>query len=174
MSRKIKQAWIGEIEDTPLGTIWTAVSAKGLVAVSLWDDRERFEAEVEKLTDSTPIYEPERITVAAQIRQYLNKERQKFDLEIDWSIMTPFQELALRAVVGVEYGRTATYADIARQIGKPKAVRAVGRANATNPMPLVIPCHRILGSDGKLHGFSAPGGLETKAGLLQMEGSWLI
>lgn len=167
--------WMGALDETPLGTLWTAVSEQGLVAVSLWPERERFEAQVAKLTGQTPIDEPERVTaVTKQLREYLNVERKVFDLTIDWSVMTPFQTLALRAVFGVAYGRTQTYADIAQQIGKPKAVRAVGRANATNPMPLVIPCHRILGSDGKLHGFSAPGGLETKAWLLRMEGSWLI
>ncbi len=59
-------------------------------------------------------------------------------------------------------------ADIAQQLGKPNAVRAVGRANATNPMPVVIPCHRVLGADGRLHGYSAPGGVETKARLLRL------
>ena len=63
---------------------------------------------------------------------------------------------------------------VAAQIGKPKAVRAMGRANATNPMPIIIPCHRVLGSDGKLHGYGGPGGLETKAWLLKLEGAWLL
>ena len=175
MGKQVKQTWMGTIEDTPLGTIWTAVSEQGLVAVDLWDDRARFEADVKKLTGCVPVLAPERVTaVTAQLHQYLNKKRETFDLPIDWSVMTPFQETALRVVVGIGYGRTLTYQDVARKIGKPKAVRAVGRANAANPMPLVIPCHRVLGSDGKLHGFSAPGGLETKAWLLRMEGSWLI
>ncbi len=175
MKKQSKKSWMGAIEGTPLGTIWTAVSPQGLIAVSLWPDRTQFEAKIIKLTGSAPIFQPEKVTaVTAQIREYLNQKRQVFDLALDWSIMTPFQTLALKAVYEVGYGRTATYAQIAAQIGKPKAVRAVGRANATNPMPLVIPCHRILGSSGKLHGFSAPGGLETKAWLLRMEGSWLI
>lgn len=88
--------------------------------------------------------------------------------------MMPFQQEALQVVSEIDYGRTRTYGDIARQLGKPKAVRAVGRANATNPMPIIIPCHRVLGADGRLHGFSAPGGVETKAWLLRLEGSWLI
>ncbi len=69
---------------------------------------------------------------------------------------------------------TLTYADVAQQIGQPKAVRAVGRANATNPMPIIIPCHRVLGSDGRLHGYGGPGGLDTKAWLLRLEGAWLL
>ena len=175
MSKQVKPTWMGMVEDTPLGRIWTAVSEQGLVAVDLWGDRARFEAQVMKLTGAVPMMEPERVTaVTTQLRQYLNKEREQFDVPIDWSVMTPFQETALRVVVGIGYGRTLTYQDVARLIGKPKAVRAVGRANATNPIPLVIPCHRVLGSDGKLHGYGAPGGLETKAWLLRLEGSWLI
>lgn len=167
--------WMGIIEESPLGRIWTAVSAEGLVAVSLWDDQEKFVSQVQKLTGTSPLFDQERVTaVTSQIQQYLHQERREFTLPIDWSVLTPFQGVALRVVFGIEYGRTLTYRDVAQQIGKPKAVRAVGRANATNPMPLVIPCHRVLGSDGKLHGFSAPGGLETKAWLLRIEGSWLI
>ncbi len=175
MGKNVKQTWMGTVEETPLGRIWTAVSEQGLVAVDLWDDRARFEAQVQKLTGAVPVFAPERVTaVAAQTHEYLHQERTDFDLPIDWSVLTPFQAKALRVVHGIEYGRTLTYRDVARKIGQPKAVRAVGRANAANPMPLVIPCHRVLGSDGKLHGFSAPGGLETKAWLLRMEGSWLI
>jgi methylated-DNA-[protein]-cysteine S-methyltransferase len=117
----------------------------------------------------------EKIAAAAgQIGAYLRREREAFDLQIDWSVLTPFQELALRAVFAIPYGQLSSYGEIARQIGKPRAVRAVGRANATNPMPIVIPCHRVLGSDGKLHGYGAPGGLETKAWLLRLEGNRLI
>jgi methylated-DNA-[protein]-cysteine S-methyltransferase len=170
-----KQTWMGTLEKSPLGRIWTAVSPNGLVAVDLWDDTERFAAMVTKLTGTPPEFDPERVTaVTRQLHEYLYQKRTTFDLPIDWSVMTPFQETALRVVYEIGYGRTLTYRDVAEKIGKPKAVRAVGRANATNPIPLVIPCHRVLGSDGKLHGFSAPGGLETKAWLLRMEGSWLI
>jgi methylated-DNA-[protein]-cysteine S-methyltransferase len=170
-----RQTWMGAVEESPLGRIWTAVSADGLVAVSLWDDRERFIVEVTKLAGQPPIYEPERVTaVTSQIHEYLHQKRSEFSLTIDWSVMTPFQATVLRVVQGIAYGRTRTYRDVAEQINKPKAARAVGRANATNPMPLVIPCHRVLGSDGKLHGFAAPGGLETKAWLLRLEGSWLV
>jgi methylated-DNA-[protein]-cysteine S-methyltransferase len=167
--------WMGDIPHTPLGAIWTAVSPNGLVAVSLWGERARFEAEVKRLTGHTPVYAPEAVTaVLDQITAYLHKERREFDLPIDWSALMPFQTMALRAVCEIAYGRTRTYRDIAAQIGRPTAARAVGRANATNPMPLVIPCHRVLGADGKLHGYGAPGGLETKAWLLRLEGSWLL
>jgi len=86
-------------------------------------------------------------------------------LKIDWSILSSdFQRDALRAVFSIPYGETRTYADIAALIGHPQAFRAMGRANATNPMPLVIPCHRVIGTDGKLHGYGGKGGLKPRLG----------
>lgn len=170
-----KNVWMGTLDGTPLGHIWVAVNEVGLVAVDLWGDRGRFEQQVEALTGCVPVLGDDRVTaVTTQLDEYLQKQRTLFTVPIDWSVMTPFQQTVLQAVAAVEYGRLQTYADIAQTIGKPKAVRAVGRANATNPMPIIIPCHRILGSNGKLHGYSAPGGLETKAWLLRLEGSWLL
>ncbi|MCB8967743.1 MAG: methylated-DNA--[protein]-cysteine S-methyltransferase [Ardenticatenaceae bacterium] len=162
---------MGTLAETPLGEIWVANSDAGLVAVDLWGDRERFVRLVARLTGTQPLMAAERVTaVTTQLDEYFRQQRQEFDLPLDWSVMTPFQEAALRAVAAVGYGRVSTYAQIAQRIGKPKAVRAVGRANGSNPMPIIIPCHRILGSDGKLHGYGAPGGLETKAWLLRLEG----
>ena len=84
-------------------------------------------------------------------------------------ILTGFQRLALQATFAIPYGRTATYAEIASQLGNPRLARAVGRAEATNPMPLVLPCHRVLGTDGKLHGYGGPGGIGMKEWLLALE-----
>jgi methylated-DNA-[protein]-cysteine S-methyltransferase len=176
MAVKVKnQTWIGEREVPYFGEIWTAVSENGIVAVSLWNERELIEAEVVKLTGLSPAYNPEKTAPALdQLDEYFHKQRHDFDLPLDWSVMTSFQQTALRAVYAIPYGKTLTYADVAAQIGQPKAVRAMGRANATNPMPIIIPCHRVLGSDGKLHGYGGPGGLETKAWLLRLEGAWLL
>lgn len=167
--------WIGELCDTYLGDIWVAQSKTGLAAVSLWGNKERFTEQVNKLTGSQSAYAPEQVSIVTQqLAEYLNGERRQFEVAIDWALMTQFQQDVLHAVCDIEYGRTRTYGDIARELMKPKAMRAVGRANATNPMPIIIPCHRVLGSDGRLHGYSAPGGIETKARLLRLEGSWLI
>lgn len=175
MSGTNKRAWTGELSDTYLGEIWAAQSEVGLVAVSLWGNKAQFSEQVQSVTGSEPIYAADRLeSVTRQLKEYLNGERRRFDVQIDWSVMTPFQQDVLKLVCEIKYGRTLTYGDIARQLGKPKAVRAVGRANATNPMPIIIPCHRVLGADGRLHGYSAPGGVETKARLLRLEGSWLI
>jgi methylated-DNA-[protein]-cysteine S-methyltransferase len=174
-AKEKKQTWMGKRDVPYFGQIWTAVSENGLVAVSLWNERERIEAEVVKLTGSSPEYNHEKVAPALdQLDEYFNQQRRQFDLPLDWSVMTPFQQTALRAVYAIPYGKTLTYADVAAQIGKPKAVRAMGRANATNPMPILIPCHRVLGRDGKLHGYGGPGGLETKAWLLRLEGAWRL
>jgi len=167
--------WMGELNDTPLGEIWAAQSTNGLVAASLWGDKVRFNKMIRKLLGVDAVYAPEQLEIVTnQLTEYFNKQRRRFEFPIDWSVMTPFQRETLLVVYDIEYGHTRTYGDIARQLGKPKAVRAVGRANATNPMPIIIPCHRVLGADGRLHGYSAPGGVETKAWLLRLEGSWLI
>lgn len=169
---------IGVLEESPVGAIRVAAGELGLVSVSLWDDAARFAADAGRLagdavyaaTPPGPI-----VTLAlAQLAEYLRGERRDFDLPIDWSIMKPFQRTALELVCAVPYGRTTTYGAIAQALGRPGAMRAVGQANATNPLPIIIPCHRVLGADGKLHGYGARGGLETKAWLLRLEGSWLL
>ena len=94
-----------------------------------------------------------------------------FTLVIDWTVLRPFQQAVLQATYEIPYGETRTYKEIAERIGRPRAARAVGRAEATNPMPLVIPCHRVIGVDGKLHGYGLAEGVKTKEWLLKMEGA---
>jgi methylated-DNA-[protein]-cysteine S-methyltransferase len=165
--------YIGEAADTPLGNLWVAISTRGLVAVEFQIDQQTFTRHVSKLTGSRiALIAPDTNKTApalAQIMEYLSGERRHFDLPIDWSLMTPFQSQALHLTFGIPYGETTTYREIAARLGNPRAARAVGRAQATNPMPLVIPCHRVLGTDGKLHGYGAANGLETKAWLLKLE-----
>lgn len=169
---------IGKLENTPVGTIRVAAGDDGLVAISLWDDEARFLDEVAQLTGETPDVSaapgPVVTAALAELDAYFRGELHEFTLPIDWSVMKPFQHEALKLVYAVPYGHTTSYGAIAEQLGRPGASRAVGRANATNPIPIVIPCHRILGSDGSLHGYGAPGGIETKAKLLRLEGSWLV
>jgi methylated-DNA-[protein]-cysteine S-methyltransferase len=168
--------WSGSIEGTPLGTIWTAVSTQGLVAVQIGGDSATMAASLARLAGAPAEWQPERLTAAnQQIAAYLSGEQKDFDLPIDWSVLTPFQATVLRQVIAIPYGQITTYGELARRLGKSAgSSRAVGQANATNPMPLVIPCHRVVGADGRLHGYGGGGGLETKAWLLRLEGSYLL
>ncbi len=171
----LRDILIGSVRTTELGEVWVAVSERGLITVEFGVCREEFEASVQKQVRraGASLHEQETPAVreaTCQIEEYLHGKRREFDMAIDWSILgSDFQRGALQAVMAIPYGETRTYGEIAAQIGTPNAPRAVGRANATNPMPLVIPCHRVIGTDGKLHGYGGAGGLKTKRWLLRME-----
>ena len=163
--------YIGELDGTRLGDLRLAASDFGLVAVEWVNSQVHFDSYLQKL--NRPI-QPNARKIAPyvkELREYLNGRRMAFTIPIDWSLLRPFQCEALQAVYRIPYGQTCTYHDIALEIGRPNASRAVGRANATNPMPLVIPCHRVIGRDGKLHGYGGGEGLKTKEWLLKMEGA---
>lgn len=165
------KVWRGEVDQTPLGQIRVAVSVHGLVAVEWMAGEERFQHRLRRFRFDQIIPDLQYTAEAArQIAEYLAGTRRSFDLPIDWSVMSPFQQQALRITYAIPYGQVSTYGEIARQMGRPAAARAVGRAEATNPMPLVIPCHRVVGADGGLHGYGGPQGIGTKAWLLQLEG----
>lgn len=164
--------YLGELNGTPLGDLRLAASDFGLLAVE-WANSQpelmnyllhRLKGLVEENQKRVHPY-------VKEVGEYLKGKRHEFTFAIDWSTLRPFQLKALKAVFDIPYGETRTYADIAEQIGHPIAFRAVGRANATNPMPLVIPCHRLIGRDGKLHGYGGGDGLPTKEWLLKMEGA---
>jgi methylated-DNA-[protein]-cysteine S-methyltransferase len=106
----------------------------------------------------------------AQIEEYFAGERKTFRFLLDFSGATPFQRSVYEILLRIPFGEVRSYAWLAREIGNPKALRAVGHANGKNKWPLVVPCHRVVGSRGYLTGFSAAGGLELKARLLRHEG----
>jgi methylated-DNA-[protein]-cysteine S-methyltransferase len=163
-------AWMGSVGGTPLGEIWAAMSIQGLVAVEFPSSLDGFTMRLNRMGFDPVEYDPSAVRlVMDQIEAYLGGWLRTFDLPIDWSVVTPFQRLTLQATVAIPYGQTTTYSEIANRINRPRAARAVGRAQATNPMPLVIPCHRVLGVDGRLHGYGAGEGLATKAWLLGLE-----
>jgi methylated-DNA-[protein]-cysteine S-methyltransferase len=162
--------WINSIDDTPLGTIWIAISEKGLAAVEMGDPDPIFRQAF--VTGISIIPENNRTCVYLhQLNEYLQGKRRQFDFAIDWSVLRSFQALALRATFEIPYGKTASYGEIAAHIGNPRAARAVGRAEATNPMPLVIPCHRVIAANGELGGYGGKGeeGLRKKRWLLDLE-----
>ena len=171
MNTSASPIYVGELNGTCLGDLCLAASDFGLVALEWVDSRSHFDSYLRRL--KRPIQPQLRkiATYARELSEYLDGRRSAFTIPIDWSLFRPFQRDALQAVFRIPYGETCTYHDIAVEIGRPNASRAVGRANATNPMPLVIPCHRVIGRDSKLHGYGGGHGLETKEWLLKMEGA---
>ncbi len=108
---------------------------------------------------------------AKQLEQYFQGCLQQFDLSVDISSLTLFQQQVLRLTMEIPYGTVLTYGQLAKRVGSPKAARAVGGALAANPIPVIIPCHRVLASTGALTGFSGAGGVLMKENLLTMEGA---
>jgi len=104
-----------------------------------------------------------------QVQEYLDGNRQQFTIPINWQLFTKFRMIVYQAVIAIPYGQTHTYSQIAAQVGRPKAARAVGGANASNPIPIIIPCHRLIGADGSLRGYGGVGGIQTKRWLLDHE-----
>ncbi len=162
--------WMNGLIETPIGPVWVALSPKGLAAIEIGGNQEAFKQRLSaRYGAGVEINVEKTRTVLDQVGAYLGGERIRFELALDWSGMSAFQRRALAAVYEIPYGQTRTYGQIAAQIGAPRGPRAVGRANATNPIPLVIPCHRVIGSDGQLRGYGSGEGIKTKAWLLSME-----
>ncbi len=109
-----------------------------------------------------------------QILEYLDGKRKFFDLPIDWFFSTPFQKKVLEITQSIPFGELLTYGQIAAKLGKINASRAVGGALGRNPMPIIIPCHRVVAANGSLTGFSAAEGLLTKQFLLELEGHQIV
>jgi len=157
--------FVSEVNGTPVGDLRIAVSDQGLVAVEWANAQPDFDSYL--LQSDAEAVAP----YANELREYLEGKRREFTFQINWSIFRPFQKEALQRVLKIPYGETRTYSEIAAEMNRPLAYRAVGRANATNPMPIVIPCHRLIGTDGKLHGYGGGEGLKTKEWLLKLEGA---
>ena len=148
---------------SPLGNVLVAAGAQGLRRICF--------LEGERLAESSPewVHEPRSPHLAEPMRQleaYFAGERRDFSLSLDPQ-GTEFQRKVWQALRGIAYGVTITYGALARRIGQPSASRAVGAANGRNPLPVVMPCHRVIGADGSLTGYG--GGLPIKAALLALE-----
>lgn len=164
--------YTGQLKHTPLGDLWLAASRVGLVSVE-WAHNELDFTEILTKRFKRPLEkDPGRLAlVAEQLHDYLQGRLKTFTIPIDWSVLRPFQQAVLKVTFAIPYGETRRYGEIAAAIKRPRAARAVGRAEATNPMPLVIPCHRVIGADGKLRGYGGGEGLPTKEWLLKLEGA---
>jgi methylated-DNA-[protein]-cysteine S-methyltransferase len=159
------------LPDTSVGPLYLAASLEGLLAVSYSDSELEFIDWLKDYTGAQVQRDPGRLAEAAQqVRQYLAGERHQFVLPLDLRFMTEFQRRVLTTVARVPPGQVTTYGDLARRIQRPQGARAVGQALGHNPIPIVLPCHRVLASDGDLTGYSGRGGIETKRYLLSLEG----
>ncbi len=147
--------------ETPIGELLLAGTADALTMVGFPKGSMRRDPEADWIFNEKPFAE-----VSRQLLEYFAGERRDFDLKLDLE-GTEFQLSVLRELQQIPYGTTTSYADIAKRIGRPKAVRAVGAANGRNPIPIIVPCHRVIGSHGDLTGFG--GGLDTKEALLRLE-----
>lgn len=150
--------------DSPVGPLFAAASDAGVHAIEFPESRHA----VVRDDDWTPGDHPMLAALRAQLDAYFAGTRQAFDLPLS-PRGTGFQRAVWQALSTIPYGRTASYAELAGMVGKPTASRAVGAANGRNPIPIVVPCHRVIGANGALTGFG--GGLPTKRFLLALEGA---
>ncbi len=162
----------GGFSHPKLGPVFVALGGQGVIAVNFGISERAFRKEIRRRT-GTESRRSERDTApaAAQLSDYLAGRRTRFNLPVDLASLTPFQQQVLAAAAEVPPGQVATYAEIAQRIGRPRAYRAVGQALGRNPVPILIPCHRVIATDGSLGGYSGGGGLKTKAHLLALEGA---
>lgn len=160
----------GEITESPLGVISLIAGDKGLQQVAFTSLRELKAARGESVEEPS-LQGLETIgTLLSEFNAYLFGIRKTFSVKIDWEKIPPFQTSVLQLASQIPYGEIRTYGELARQLGKPGAARAVGKALGGNPMPIIIPCHRVVDSSWHLRGYSAPNGIETKSFLLTLEG----
>ncbi len=146
------------VAETPVGPLTIVSGGKGLKLLSFG----------KKIPPDMPLDATGNATVVDQLKEYFAGSRRDFDLGLDLE-GTPFQQNVWRALLDIPYGETRSYGEIARAIGKPRAARAVGMANHNNPVSIVVPCHRVIGHDGRLVGYG--GGLDIKTALLNLEGT---
>ncbi len=163
--------YYNHLDDQRVGKLFIGITDHGLVSLQFVDTEDEFRARIEQ---RRVVYAPEKLEEATQqVGEYLRGERGTFQLPVDLSSMTPFQQTVLNEVSKVPRGEVVTYGDLAKRIGKPRAARAVGQALGSNPVPIVVPCHRVIASDGSLGGYSGRRGVKTKETLLTLEGAWL-
>jgi methylated-DNA-[protein]-cysteine S-methyltransferase len=158
--------------DSPIGTLVAAATPRGLATLSYED----FDGGVDAVLDSLAsklsprmLEAPARLDdVRRELDEYFAGRRRHFDLPIDWALASAFSRRVLAATAQIPFGQVSTYGAVAAQAGNAKASRAAGRALGANPIPIVVPCHRVIGAGGRLTGYT--GGLHRKVALLEIEG----
>lgn len=155
--------------DSPVGSLLLASTGEGLLRVAFAaEDHERVLADLADRVSPRILWAPKRLEeTASELDEYFEGRRTSFDLTLDLRLTSGFRHEVLVELTHIPYGRTESYAQVAAAAGRPRAVRAVGTACATNPLPIVVPCHRVLRSSGALGGYL--GGLVAKSALLELE-----
>jgi methylated-DNA-[protein]-cysteine S-methyltransferase len=157
--------------DSPLGSLVVAATPRGLVRLAYTGSRGQDDVLEDLAGKLSPriLEAPERLDeVRRELEEYFEGRRDGFDLPIDWSLTHGFTGKVLRQTARIGFGRTSTYAEVASRAGSPRAVRAAGNALGANPIPVVVPCHRVLRTGGGLGGYT--GGVKRKEFLLRLEG----
>jgi methylated-DNA-[protein]-cysteine S-methyltransferase len=159
--------------DSPIGMLVAAATPRGLVTLSYEDRRgggtdavlDRVAAKLSPRMLEAPAKLDH---VRRELDEYFEGRRREFDLPIDWALTGDFTRRVLQATAAIPFGKVSTYGAVAAEAGNPKASRAAGRALGANPIPIVVPCHRVIGTNGRLTGYT--GGLDRKIALLELEG----
>jgi len=163
------------LPNTLINTIFFAQNETGVIAIDFGMEETEFVKRMAAETGRPAKRNPSLCaSVREQITAYLSKERFAFDLPVDISSQPPFHQQVLHATMNIPRGQIATYGEIANRLNNPGSVRAVGQALGRNPIPLIIPCHRVVAASGKLGGYSGGGGVATKQKLLVLEGARLL
>jgi methylated-DNA-[protein]-cysteine S-methyltransferase len=161
-----------DVVDSPLGELFVGVSERGLCTISYTTKPESAVEQLARDFGTRILRSPRPVdAVARQLDEYFEGKRRKFELELDLRLAREFGRTVLGELARVPFGEVTTYGALAARAGKPRAARAVGTIMNRNPIPIVLPCHRVLGANGSLVGYA--GGLERKQALLRLEGALL-
>jgi methylated-DNA-[protein]-cysteine S-methyltransferase len=155
--------------DTPIGKVGIAATPRGLSRVLLPGEHEKGDNTLSRTAADARAAEAHLAQAEREIQEYLAGRRREFTVQVDLTGLPPFHQKVLRALCRVPCGSTVTYGELAAQVGSPRAARAVGQVMARNPVPVVVPCHRVVASGGGLGGFG--GGPDLKRRLLALEGA---
>jgi len=159
-----------DVVDTPIGPLLVAASDRGLAAISFDSDPDDQLERLARIAGPAVLRSPKSVDAARhELDEYFAGRRRSFDLNLDLRALPPFTVSVLHELARVPYGETTTYGALAAQVGRPRAARAVGTVMNRNRIPIVLPCHRVVGSSGDLVGYA--GGLDMKMTLLELEGA---
>jgi methylated-DNA-[protein]-cysteine S-methyltransferase len=158
-----------DLVDSPVGELLVAAGDRGILRISFDADVEQHLEWLSRMAGRSVLRSPRQVDgVRRELDEYFEGKRHAFDLAVDLRGVTPFTERVLLELARIPFGETATYAELAARAGNPKAARAVGMTMNRNRIPIVLPCHRVIGANGSLVGYA--GGLERKVALLRLEG----